>query len=77
MAPRARQLRARQLDAPPTLPSLSEAVAALSQRVVPQLASPIQLKEECRLALCRLVGEHGGTGIVTALDAADTSPMYL
>ena len=70
VARRARQLRARQLAAPPTSPSPSEAVAALSQRVVPQLASPIQLEEECRLAPRRLVGEHGGTGIVAALDAA-------
>ena len=62
--------RARQLASPPTSPSPSEAVAALSQRVVPQLASPIQLEEECRLAPRRLVGEHGGTGIVAALDAA-------
>ena len=62
--------RARQLASPPTSPSPSEAVAALSQRVVPQLASPIQLEEECRLAPRRLVGEHGGTGIVAALDTA-------
>ena len=38
--------------------------------MVPQLASPIQLEEECRLAPRRLVGEHGGTGITAALDAA-------
>ena len=38
--------------------------------MVPQLASPIQLEEECRLAPCRLVGEHGNTGIVATLDTA-------
>ena len=70
MARRARQLRARQLASPPTSPSPSEAVAALSQRVVPQLVGPIQLEEECRLAPRRLVEEHGGTGIVAALDTA-------
>ena len=58
--------RARQLASPPTSPSLSEAVAALSQRVVPQLASPIQLEEEWRVAQ----GEHGGTGIVAAVEDA-------
>ena len=62
--------RARQLASPPTSPRPSEAVAELSQRVVSELASPIQLEEECRLAPRRLVGEHGGTGIVAALDAS-------
>ena len=62
--------RARQLASPPTSPRPSEAVAELSQRVVSELASPIQLEEECRLAPRRLVGEHGGTGIIAALDAA-------
>ena len=38
--------------------------------MVPQLAFLIQLEEECRLAPRRLVGEHGGTGIIAALDAA-------
>ena len=38
--------------------------------MVPQLSAPIQLEEEYRLAPRRLVREHGGTGIVAALDAA-------
>ena len=38
--------------------------------MVSQMASPIQLEEECQLAQRRLVGEHSAIGIVAALDAA-------
>ena len=43
-----------------------EPVAAPIRRVVQQLAAPVQLNEEWRVAPRRHGGEHTGTGIVAA-----------
>ena len=43
-----------------------EPVAAPSRRVVQQLAAPVQLDEEWRVAPCQHGGEHAGTGAVAA-----------
>nr|XP_020156655.1 translation initiation factor IF-2-like [Aegilops tauschii subsp. strangulata] len=67
-----RKAKAREADLDAKARVLAEDRAAFAdlEESSRKLASPIQLEEECRLAPRRLVGEHGGTGIVAALDAA-------
>ena len=50
-----------------------EPVAAPSRRVVQQLAAPVQLDEEWRVAPRRHGGEHTGTGVVAAASYRATS----
>ena len=67
VARRALRIRARPLGASPTSLGPTEPVAAPSRRVVQQLAAPVQLDEEWRVAPCRRHGaEHVGTGVVAA-----------
>ena len=66
VARRALRIRARQLGASPTSLGPTEPVAAPSRRVVQQLAAPVQLDEEWRVAPRRHGGEHASTGIVAA-----------
>ena len=64
VACRALQIRVRPLGASPTSLGPTEPVAAPSRRVVQQVAAPVQLDEEWRVAPCRHGGEHTGTGVV-------------
>ena len=66
VARRALRIRARPLGASPTSLGPTEPVAAPSRRVVQQLAAPVQLDEEWRVAPRRHGGEHTGTGVVAA-----------
>ena len=58
VARRALRIRARPLGASPTSLGPTEPVAAPSRRVVQQLAAPVQLDEEWRVAPRRHGGEH-------------------
>ena len=60
VARRALRIRARPLGASPTSLGPTEPVAAPSRRVVQQLAAPVQLDEEWRVAPRRHGGEHAG-----------------
>ena len=73
VARRALRIRARQLGASPTSLGPTEPVAAPSRRVVQQLAAPVQLDEEWRVAPRRHSGEHAGTGAVAAASYRATS----
>ena len=66
VARRALRIRARPLGASPTSLGPTEPVAAPSRRVVHQLAAPVQLDEEWRVAPRRHGGEHTGTGVIPA-----------
>ena len=66
VARRALRIRARPLGASPTSLGPTEPVAAPSRRVVQQLAAPVQLDEEWRVAPRWHGGEHASTGIVVA-----------
>ena len=50
-----------------------EPVAAPSRRVVQQLAAPVQLDEEWRVAPCRHGDKHAGTGAVATASYHATS----
>jgi hypothetical protein len=71
VASRALPIRARPLGASPTSPGPTEPVAAPSRRVVQQLAAPVQLEEEWRVAPRR----HGGTGVI-AVASYSASRVY-
>ena len=73
VARRALRIRARPLGASPTSLGPTEPVAAPSRRVVQQLAAPVQLDEEWRVAPRRHGGEHAGTGVVAAASYRATS----
>ena len=73
VARRALRIRARPLGASPTSLGPTEPVAAPSRRVVQQLAAPVQLDEEWRVAPRRHGGEHAGTGVVAAASFHATS----
>ena len=73
VARRALRIRARPLGASPTSLGPTEPVAAPSRRVVQQLAAPIQLDEEWRVAPRRHGREHAGTGTVAATSYHATS----
>ena len=73
VARRALRIRARPLGASPTSLGPTEPVAAPSRRVVQQLAAPVQLDEEWRVAPHRHGGEHAGTGAVAAASYCATS----
>ena len=62
-----------QLADPPPSPRPTEPVAAPSRRVVQQLAAPVQLDEEWRVAPRRRGGEHAGMGIIAAASYRATS----
>ena len=66
VARRALRIRARPLGASPTLLGPTEPVAAPSRRVVQQLAAPVQLDEEWRVAPRRHGGVHVDTSAVAA-----------
>ena len=66
VARRALRIRARPLGASPTSLGPTEPVAAPSRRVVQQLAAPVQLDEEWRVAPRRHGGKHTSTGVVVA-----------
>ena len=72
VACRALRIRARPLGASPTSLGPTEPVAAPSGRVVQQLAAPVQLDEEWRVAPRRHGGEHG-TGAVAVVSFRATS----
>ena len=73
VARRALRIRARPLGASPTSLGPTEPVAAPSRRVVQQLAAPVQLDEEWRVAPRRHSGEHTGTGAIAAASYHATS----
>ena len=73
VARRALRIRARPLDASSTLLGPTEPVVAPILRVVLQLAAPVQLDEEWRVAPCRHCGEHAGTGVIAAASYRATS----
>ena len=73
VARRALRIRARPLGALPTSLGLMEPVAAPSRRVVQQLAAPVQLDEEWRVAPRRHGGEHASMGVVAAASYRATS----
>ena len=73
VAHRALRIRARLPGASPTSLGPMEPVAAPSRRVVQQLAAPVQLDEEWRVAPRRHGGEHTGTGVVPAASYRATS----
>ena len=73
VARRALRIRARPLGASPTSLGPTEPVAAPSKRVVQQLAAPVQLDEEWRVAPRWHGGEHTDTGVVAAASYRATS----
>ena len=73
VARRALRIQARPLGASPISLGPTEPVAAPSRRVVQQLAAPVKLDEEWRVALRRHGGEHTGTGVVAAASYRATS----
>ena len=73
VACRALRIRARPLGASPTSLGPTEPVAAPSRRVVQQLAAPVQLDEEWRVAPRRHGSEHASTGVVAAASYRATS----
>ena len=73
VARRALLIRARPLGASPTSLGPTEPVAAPSRRVVQQLAAPVQLDQEWRVAPHRHGGEHAGTGVIAAVSYRATS----
>ena len=73
VAHRAIQIWVMPLGASPTSLGPTELVAAPSRRVVQQLAAPVQLDEEWRVAPRRHDGEHAGTGIIAAASYHATS----
>src|SRR3990170_7134547 len=73
VARRALRIWARPLGASPTSLGPTEPVAAPSRRVVQQLAAPVQLDEEWRVAPRRHSGEHTCTGVVAAASYRATS----
>src|SRR3990170_132629 len=73
VARRALRIRARPLGASPTSLGPTEPVAAPSRRVVQQLAAPVQLDEDWRVAPRRHSGEHTCTGVVAAASYRATS----
>ena len=73
VARRALRIRARPVGASPTSLGPTEPVAAPSRRVVQQLAAPVQLDEEWRVAPCRHDGEHDSTGDITVVSYRATS----
>ena len=73
VARRALWIWARPLGASPTSLGPTEPVAAPNRRVVQQLAAPVQLDEEWRVAPRRHGGWHTGTGAVAAASYRATS----
>ena len=73
VARRALRIRARPLGASPTSLGPTEPVAAPSRRVVQQLAAPVQLDEEWRVAPRWHGGEHAGTGVIATASYHATS----
>ena len=73
VARRARRIRARPLGALPTSLGPTELVAAPSGRMVRELATPVQLDEEWRVAPRRHGGGHGNTGVIAAVSYRATS----
>ena len=73
VAHRALRIRARPLGASPTLLGPTEPVATPSRCVVQQLAAPVQLDDEWRVAPRWHGGEHAGTGAVAAASYRATS----
>ena len=73
VARRALRVHARPLGASPTSLGPTEPVTAPSRRMVQQLAAPVQLDEEWRVAPRRHGSKHAGTGAVAAASYRATS----